>query len=240
MRSRDLALTLLISAASGLPAQSANAPQETPTREQKIWTNADLEQLVSRGFTPKVPTQRVWSNVDLNRLRDEEVISKAPPEKVWTNERLQHHLSQLAVSEKPGEKLWTKADLDRLKDQSLISIIGAVEGESVPLGQESPYDEISDPQWYTAQAAALHAELDHRQAELKGFLLGLQRARNNENMANGVSLSETVIGITPESAIQFLQRRVQDTQNQLDDLEDLARRNGIEPGVLRVLGLPAR
>jgi hypothetical protein len=241
MRYRNLVLILLlISAGSSLPAQAGDPPQENQARQRKIWTNADLEQLRSQGFTPKVPTERVWSNADLNRLLDEGVISRAPAEKVWTNVRLQQHLSELGVSPKSGEKLWTKPDLDRLRDESLISIIGPVEEESVERGQESPpYDETNDSQWYAAKAAALHAELDHRQAELKRFLLGLQRARNNESTTNGVSLSEA-IGITPDSAMQFLQQRLRDTQNQLDDLEDLARRNGIEPGILRVFGPPAQ
>lgn len=242
MKSRNLALTLLISAVSCLPVQPGNVPQENPPREQKVWTNADLEQLVFQGLTPKLNKERVWSNADLNRLRDQDdLISKAPAEKVWTNERLQQHFSQLAVSEKTGEKLWTKVDLDRLGVQSLISIIGPIEEESVEGGHESsPYDGASDSHWYAAKAAALQAELDQRLAELKHFLLGLQRARDNQNTAIGISLSEAAIGITPESAMQFLQQRVQETQNQLDDLGDLARRNGIEPGALRVSSFPAQ
>jgi hypothetical protein len=243
MWSLNLALTMLqlISAGSSLPAQPADAPQENKSRQQKTWTNADLEQLLSQGFTPKVPVEKVWSNADLNRLRDEGVVSKAPAEKVWTNLGLEQRLSQPAVSRKPGEKVWTNPDLDRLRDQGLISIIGSVEGESGERGEQPPpYDETKDPEWYAAQAAALHAELDYRQAELQRFLQGLQGARNNEYMTNGVSLSEAVIGITPDSAIQFLEQRVQDTQSQLGDLEDLARRNGIEPGVLRVVGPPAQ
>jgi hypothetical protein len=242
MRYRNLVLILLlIYGGSSLPAKAADAPQENQARQQKIWTNADLEQLLSQGFTPKVPTERVWSNADLNRLRDEGLISKAPAERVWTNVRLEQHLSQLEVLKEPGEKLWTKPDLDRFRDQSLISIIGPVEEENVERAQESPpYDETDDSRWYATKAAALHAELDHRQGELKRFLLGLQSARNNENMTNGVNLSEAVLGITPDSAIQFLQQRVEDIQKEVDDLEDLARRNGIEPGVLRVSGLPAQ
>jgi hypothetical protein len=243
MRSLTVALTLLqlISTGSSLSAQPADAPQESKTRQIRTWTNDDLEQLLSQGFTPKVPSEKVWSNADLIRLRDEGVVSKAPAEKVWTNWGLEQRLSQPAVSKKPGEKVWTNPDLIRLRDQGLISIIGPVEEESVERGEEPPpYDETKDPEWYAAQAAALHAELDYRQAELQRFLQGLQGARNNEYMTNGVSLSEAVMGITPNSAIQFLERRVQDTQGRLDDLEDLARRNGIEPGVLRVVGPAAQ
>jgi hypothetical protein len=238
MSYRNLILILpFISAGSSLPAKAADAPQENQARQQKIWTNDDLEQLLFKRFIRKAPTETVWSNADLNRIRDETVISKAPAEKVWTNVRLEQHLSQLAFSAKPGEKLWTKSDLDRLGDQSLVSIIGHVEGESIQSGHDiSMYDETNDPQWYAAKTTTLHVELDHRQADLKRFLLGVQSARNNENMTNGVNLSGPVIGITPDSVIQFLQQRVQDTRNQLDDLEDLARRNGIEPGVLRLTG----
>ena len=135
-----LALTLLqlISAGSSLRAQPADALQENKTRQRKTWTNPDLEQLLSQGFTPKVPTEKVWSNADLNRLRDEGVISKAPPEKMWTNAGLEQRLSQPAVAKKPGEKLWTNPDLDRLRDQDLISIIGPVEQQSVERGEELP------------------------------------------------------------------------------------------------------
>src|SRR6185437_6689366 len=243
MRSMNVALALLQLVLTGrsLSAQPADASQESKTRQIKIWTNDDLEQLLSQGFTPKVPSEKVWSNADLFRFRDEGVISKAPAEKVWTNSDLKQRLSQPPVAKKPGEKVWTNPDLDRLRDQGLISIIGPVEEKSLEPGEEPwPYNETKDPEWYAAQAAALHAELDYRQAELQRFLQGLHGARNNENMTNGVNLSEAVIGITPDSAIQFLERRVQDTQGQLDDLEDLARRNGIEPGVLRVVGSPAQ
>jgi len=242
MQSMNVALALLLLVLTGrsLSAEPADASQESKTRQIKIWTNDDLEQLLSQGFTLKVPSEKVWSNADLLRFRDEGDISKAPAERVWTNSGLEKRLSQPPVAKKPGEKVWTKPDLYRLRDQGLISIIGPVE-ESLEPGEEHwPYNETKDPEWYAAQAAALHAELEYRQAELQRFLQGLHGARNNEHLTNGVNLSEAVIGITPDSAIQFLERRVQDTQGKLDDLEDLARRNGIEPGVLRVVGSPAQ
>jgi len=129
MRSMNVALALLqlVLTGSSLSAQPADASQESKTRQIKIWTNDDLEQLLSQGFTPKVPSEKVWSNADLFRFRDEGVISKAPAEKVWTNSDLKQRLSQPPVAKKPGEKVWTNPDLDRLRDQGLISIIGPVE-----------------------------------------------------------------------------------------------------------------
>jgi hypothetical protein len=241
MQSMNVALALLLLALTGssLSAEPADASQESKTRQIKIWTNDDIEQLLSQGFTLKVPSEKVWSNADLLRFRDEGVVSKASAEKVWTNSGLEQRLSQPPVARKPGERVWTKPDLYRLRDQGLISVIGPVEESLEPGEQPWPYSETKDPEWYAAQAVALHAELDHRQAELQRFLQGLHGALNNEHLTNGVNLSEAVIGITPDSAIQFLERRVQDTQGKLDHLEDLARRNGIEPGVLRVGGSPA-
>ena len=49
----------------------------------------------------------------------------------------------------------------------------------------------------------------------------------------GINLEEGDIGITPEAGIEILQGRVTEMQEKLGDLEDLARRNDIEPGTLR-------
>lgn len=52
-------------------------------------------------------------------------------------------------------------------------------------------------------------------------------------MTGGINLDDGDIGITPEAGIEFLQQRVNETQTELDALEDLARRNDIPPGTLR-------
>jgi len=39
--------------------------------------------------------------------------------------------------------------------------------------------------------------------------------------------------VTPDAALAILQAQVDEVQNQLDDLSDLARQNNIPPGVLR-------
>jgi hypothetical protein len=52
------------------------------------------------------------------------------------------------------------------------------------------------------------------------------------NMAAG-----DTYGVTPDERIAYLAAQVQQTQAQLNELADLARRNDIPPGVLR--GMPA-
>ena len=57
-------------------------------------------------------------------------------------------------------------------------------------------------------------------------------------MTGGINLDDGDIGITPEAGIEILQQRVNETERELDALEDLARRNDIPPGALRGQEVP--
>jgi hypothetical protein len=52
-------------------------------------------------------------------------------------------------------------------------------------------------------------------------------------VTGGINLEGGDIGITPDAGIEILRQRVQDTEGDLNALEDLARRDGIPPGTLR-------
>jgi len=52
-------------------------------------------------------------------------------------------------------------------------------------------------------------------------------------MTGGTNLGGGDVGITREAGIEILEQRVLQQQARVDDLEDLARRNEIEPGTLR-------
>ena len=52
-------------------------------------------------------------------------------------------------------------------------------------------------------------------------------------MTGGTNLDGGDVGITPEAGIEILEQRVMQERARVDDLEDLARRNDIEPGALR-------
>ncbi len=95
------------------------------------------------------------------------------------------------------------------------------------------YVRTQDPEWYAEQAARLRDELEHRQAQLREYRQGLEDARSLRQTTGGINLDEGDIGITPEAGIEILQQRVNETQTELDALEDLARRNDIPPGTLR-------
>jgi hypothetical protein len=133
-----------------------------------------------------------------------------------------------------GKVVWTNDDLDKLHDRGLISIVGQVEEEtSIPGSEPKDYDVTQDPKWYAQQAARLRDELDWRQARLREYRHALDDARSLRESTGGIDLVGEDFAMTPEEGIEILQQRVEETQTDLTALEDLARRNDIEPGTLR-------
>jgi hypothetical protein len=79
----------------------------------------------------------------------------------------------------------------------------------------------------------LRDELEYRQSQLRQYQQAIDDARNLRESTGGIDLVGEDFAITPEAGIEILQQRVREEQEKLDDLEDLARRNDIEPGTLR-------
>ncbi len=131
--------------------------------------------------------------------------------------------------------VWTNQDLKRLRSQGLISVVGqpALVKDATAAALPSPYVKTQDPEWYAERATKLRDELDRRQSQLREYRQALEDARNLREMTGGINLDEGNVGITPEAGIELLQRRVQEAQTKLDELEDLARRHDILPGTLR-------
>jgi hypothetical protein len=130
--------------------------------------------------------------------------------------------------------VWTNDDLERLRAKSPISVTGQVPEEAAEAAAApSPYVRTKDPEWYAEQASTLRAELESREAELQHYRQAIEDVRNLKTMTGGINFDRSDIGITPNAGIEILQRRVHETQSEIDALEDLARRNGIPPGTLR-------
>ena len=141
----------------------------------------------------------------------------------------------LAVTDSQTPAVWTNDDLEKLHDvPGLISIVGQIDEEGpAPESEPRPYVETQDPEWYAQQAANLSDELESRQAQLSDYLQAIEDARNLRDTTGGINFAEGAIAITLEDGIDLLEWRVEETQAAFDDLEDLARRNGIPPGTLR-------
>ena len=130
--------------------------------------------------------------------------------------------------------VWTNDDLARLRDPGLICIVGQI-SEATPKGSTppQPFVKTQDPDWYAEQAARLRDELERRKAQLDEYRQSIEEATSLKTAAGGINLDEGDIGITPQAGIEILQQRLSKAQSQLDALEDMARRNGIEPSTLR-------
>jgi hypothetical protein len=131
--------------------------------------------------------------------------------------------------------LWTNEDLEKLRPLAAISIVGQPNqaDDSTTAAMPLPYPETQGPEWYAEQAAKLRDELERRQTQLSKYLQALEDARSLKETTGGINLDEGDVSITPEAGIEILREHVSETQSALDDLEDLARRNDIEPGTLR-------
>jgi hypothetical protein len=131
-------------------------------------------------------------------------------------------------------KVWTNDDLEKLHRAGLISVVGQADDEK-SISESAPQsDEVTqEPEWYAKQAAKLRDELEYRQAQLHEYQEALDDARNLRATPGGIDLVGEEFAITPEAGIEILQQRITEAQKRRDDLEDLARRNDIEPGALR-------
>jgi hypothetical protein len=130
--------------------------------------------------------------------------------------------------------VWTNEDLERLEGPGLVSVVGQIPEEATAgEGAPAPNGRTNDPEWYAEQAATLRAEIASNEAELQQYRQAIEDTRDLKTMTGGINLDEGDIGITPEAALEILERRVSEAQTELDALEDLARRNDIPPGALR-------
>jgi hypothetical protein len=147
-----------------------------------------------------------------------------------------------ARQENPNQakKIWTNEDLDHLRARGLLSIVGPDASQppnqspSAASSMESPVyiPRLQDPSWYAQKVDELQAELKIRQAALyvQQAAMSLASERITEP---GVAMYRSDAGVTPASALANLQAQVDEVQNEIDQLGELARVNGIAPGTLR-------
>jgi hypothetical protein len=138
-----------------------------------------------------------------------------------------------AGTETRNTLVWTNDNLGELHDLDPISVVGRVKGETSdsPL---LPQDRANTraPEWYAEQARRLQGELQRRKAQLIEYRQAIEGVENLKTMEGGLRLDEDDIGITPEAGIEILQQRLNETQADLDVLQDLARRHDIRPAQL--------
>jgi anaerobic selenocysteine-containing dehydrogenase len=127
-------------------------------------------------------------------------------------------------------KVWTNDEIDNLPNNHGVSVVGNRAPQNVSANSKG-YSLEKDPAWYLRQLAPLRAEiekLDGRIEQTKAFLSG---EKVSEQPAS-VRAYFTVPG-NPQGQLKQMEARRQADAAKVDDLLDLARHNGIEPGALR-------
>ena len=140
------------------------------------------------------------------------------------------------------KKVWTNDDMGQLRSRGLISIAGQEAAPrttaQAPASQaETTFpvyaSRLDDPEWYAEKATDLQAELDMREEALRVQQTAIALAADQRITDPGVAMDKGSPGLTPAEGVANLQAQVQEIQNQLDALSDLARQHDIAPGVLR-------
>jgi hypothetical protein len=145
------------------------------------------------------------------------------------------------------KKVYTNDDIDRMwpKEQAVANDAHAPAASAVAPAQaqrlvavsraanatNAPASPEQDPVWYASQIEALHAELDgisSREASLRDF-----RATGTGPVTIGLQFDAPCDGITTDNAIEQLAMRRQEIEQQIDELRDTARQNGVSPAVFQ-------
>jgi hypothetical protein len=96
-----------------------------------------------------------------------------------------------------------------------------------------PVSPQQDPVWYAAQIEALNEELDSissRVASLRDFRA---TGTTDPGVTIGLQFDAPCDGITTDNAIAQLELRRQEIEQQIDELQDTARQNGVSPAIFQ-------
>lgn len=143
------------------------------------------------------------------------------------------------------KKVWTNEDLEQLRSTSHISVVGQVAPPETPAvtaeqpgaaetekaGAES--EQIAsekDPKTYRQKLEPMRAELERIASEIRRLR---EFRASGQTVMNGLDFNKENMSLTPENQIQQLEARRREVQQQIDAIEDHARRNGIAPGDIR-------
>ena len=130
-------------------------------------------------------------------------------------------------------KVWTNDEVDSLRRESSVSIVGKSGQQAVRPSSAKPkgYSMEKDPNWYRRQLQPLQAEIDQLDAQIektKAFLSG-------ERVNDAPASQGAYYGLAgnPQEQLRKLEGRRDKDVAKVNDLLDRARHNDIPPGDLR-------
>lgn len=138
-----------------------------------------------------------------------------------------------------AQRVWTNDDIPLLREMAPISIFSASansqasEAETPNLAAglpTQPYVKELDPRWYAQQRETLQARIDADQQQIRDIQ---QIQQSGDGISGAIPLDKNAPGITPYATVEILQNQIAQIEAQVDDLQDLARRNGIPAVAVR-------
>jgi hypothetical protein len=175
------------------------------------------------GTTPPVATPAAATNAN-----------SAPPKpdrekKIYTNEDVEALARNYGASTVGSETL----------DNSVASTGLPYRAPKIlaPQSLSAPVSPDKDPLWYARQSASVStqiADIDDQVQRLRNFRASDSApGPSTPGLTVGLDIYAPADGITTDAQVQQLLQQRADLDAQLDDLQDRARANDIDPGVLR-------
>jgi hypothetical protein len=149
------------------------------------------------------------------------------------------------------KKVYTNDDVESLRKNYGASTVGNVSPDVptksttprsaprilVPQALTTPLSPDQDPMWYAQQTASVSsqiANIDEQVQHLRNFRASdTAPGPSTPSLTVGLDIYAPADGITTDAQIQQLLQQRADLDAQLADLQDRARANAIDPGVLR-------
>ena len=131
-----------------------------------------------------------------------------------------------------SKRVWTNDDLEHLAARPLANAASsqASEESAQTASVEKHYVRAKDPKWYVSQLKPLQAQVEQIDRELRT----LRRATKDGRGTTGTfALNQDTEGVTTDAEIQVLDLRRKQLLLRIDELEEQARHNGLDPGSVR-------
>jgi hypothetical protein len=138
-----------------------------------------------------------------------------------------------------AQRVWTNDDIPLLREMAPISIFSGSANSQASVGNTSsvavvatlqPYVKELDPRWYAQQRETLQARIDADEQQIRDIQ---QIEQTGDGISGAIPLDKDAPGITPYATVEILQKQIAQIEAQVDDLQDLARRNGIPAVAVR-------
>jgi hypothetical protein len=143
------------------------------------------------------------------------------------------------TADKPKRKVWTNDDLQHLKPGAPISVMGGAQPAASATGEpgeaaaaEGAAESAPDPEdtreYWQERLKPLREELAKIDQQLRQFRTGRGQATSNV-----IDINTNAEGIGVADALQRLERRRTEIQQEITALQTEARRKGVPPGYVR-------